>query len=64
MSLLTDREKQVLMLVREGLSNQKIGWRLFIEKGTVAFHMKRIGKKLGTGGRHEAAAKAVELNEI
>jgi serine/threonine-protein kinase len=44
---LSDRERDVLALVAEGLSNGEIGRRLFITERTVEAHVKHIFQKLG-----------------
>jgi DNA-binding NarL/FixJ family response regulator len=46
---LSDREREVLALVAEGLSNVEIGRRLFITERTVEAHVKQIFLKLGIG---------------
>ena len=46
---LSDREREVLGLVAEGLSNGEIGRRLFITERTVEAHVKQIFRKLGIG---------------
>ena len=46
---LSDREREVLALVAEGLSNGEIGRRLFITERTVEAHVKQIFLKLGIG---------------
>ncbi len=56
---LTAREREVLDLLREGLSNQAIGQRLFISPKTAEHHVGRILGKLGVKSRAEAAAYAV-----
>lgn len=52
---LTAREKQVLELIAEGLSNRQIGERLFISVKTVSVHVSAVLRKLGVGTRTEAA---------
>ncbi len=44
---LTDRERSVLSLIAEGLTNVAIGRRLFISERTVEVHTKQIFMKLG-----------------
>ena len=55
---LTARERQVLDLMAEGLSNKQIGQRLFIATKTVSVHVSAILRKLGVKGRTEAAVVA------
>jgi DNA-binding NarL/FixJ family response regulator len=43
---LSDREREVLALVAEGLSNAELGRRLFITERTVEAHVKQIFRKL------------------
>lgn len=53
---LTDREREILGLVGEGLANKEIARRLQIELATVKSHIHNILKKLGVNSRTEAAA--------
>ena len=53
---LTPREREVLKLVGQGLSNEEIGSRLVIEVGTVKNHVHSILKKLNVKSRKDAAA--------
>lgn len=55
---LTSRERQVLDLIAEGLSNRQIGERLFISVKTVSVHVSAVLRKLGVGTRTEAAVAA------
>ncbi|MDR5701906.1 helix-turn-helix transcriptional regulator [Agromyces aerolatus] len=58
---LTPRERQVLALVAEGLSNKQIGERLFISGKTASVHVSAILRKLGATTRTEAAVRAGAL---
>jgi len=52
---LTARERQVVELIAEGLSNKQIGARLFISAKTASVHVSAILRKLGVSTRTEAA---------
>jgi DNA-binding CsgD family transcriptional regulator/type II secretory pathway predicted ATPase ExeA len=58
---LTARELQVLALLAEGLRNSQIAERLVVSEKTVDHHVSAILRKLGAGGRTEAAATARRL---
>jgi DNA-binding CsgD family transcriptional regulator len=53
---LTDREREVALLVAVGRSNPEIAKILFISAKTASVHVSNILAKLGVGGRVEAAA--------
>jgi len=53
---LTDREREVALLVAEGRSNPEIAKILFISAKTASVHVSNILAKLGVSGRVEAAA--------
>jgi two-component system nitrate/nitrite response regulator NarL len=53
---LTAREREVIALIDEGLSNKEIASRLYIELATVKNHVHHILDKLGVKRRAEAAA--------
>jgi two-component system nitrate/nitrite response regulator NarL len=54
---LTPREREVMDLVGEGLSNKHIGLRLDLQEKTVKHHMTQILTKLGVSNRTEAALR-------
>ena len=58
---LTARERQVLELIAQGLSNRQIGERLFISGKTASVHVSAILRKLGASSRTEAAFLARAL---
>lgn len=58
---LSPREREVLALIAEGMTNREIGEALFISDKTVGVHVGNILAKLGVSGRVEAATVAVRL---
>ena len=57
---LTDRERDILALMVEGLSNEAIAERLVVSQSTVKFHVSNILSKLGVSSRTEAVSIAVK----
>jgi DNA-binding NarL/FixJ family response regulator len=56
---LTDREREVLVLVAQGLSNQQIADSLVISERTARTHVSNILGKLGVASRTQAALLAI-----
>jgi len=59
-SALTDREREVLRLVAEGLPTKQIALSLSISERTVKFHVNSIFHKLGADNRAQAVALAAQ----
>jgi RNA polymerase sigma factor (sigma-70 family) len=63
LTVLTDRERQIMALVSEGLSNKEIGRRLNIADGTIKVHLHHIFQKLQISNRTVLAALAISHND-
>lgn len=57
---LTPREKEVLVLIRDGLTNREIAKKLFLSEKTVKNHLNNIFKKIEVNDRTNAALYAVK----
>src|SRR5258705_4354032 len=62
LTVLTDRERQIMRLVSEGLWNKEIGRRLNIADGTIKQHLHHIYQKLEISNRTVLAALAITQN--
>lgn len=61
---LTPREREVVILLAEGLSNKEIALRLGIAPDTAKFHVARVIDKLDATGRTDAVAHAARRGVI
>jgi NarL family two-component system response regulator LiaR len=61
---LTEREREVLTLLVDGLSNQEIADKLFLGIGTVKFHVRNIYSKLGVDNRVAAVTLAMQRHLV
>jgi DNA-binding NarL/FixJ family response regulator len=59
LSLLTGRERQIMNLVSEGLSNKEIARKVKLTDGTIKVHLHHVFEKLGISNRTSLAALAI-----
>jgi DNA-binding NarL/FixJ family response regulator len=64
LDLLTEREREVVSLVGEGLSNQEIGQRLFVSPATAKTHVSRAMTKLHARDRAQLVVIAYETGLV
>jgi two-component system, NarL family, response regulator DevR len=60
---LTEREREILALIGEGLTNRQIGQRLYLAEKTVKNHISRLLAKLGVERRIQAAVLATQAQD-
>ncbi|WP_405860103.1 response regulator transcription factor [Streptomyces sp. NBC_00090] len=63
LAVLSDRERSVLDLIGEGLTNRQIAKRLYLSEKTVKNHISRLLGKLGVERRVQAAVIAAQAHE-
>ena len=61
---LTPREREILGLLSEGLTNKEMAARLVVSPRTVETHVERVLGKLGVASRSRAIAKALRLGLV
>jgi DNA-binding CsgD family transcriptional regulator len=58
---LTDREKEILVLIAQGYDNREIARRVYMAEQTIKNYVSEIYSKLGVRGRVQASLKAIEV---
>ena len=61
---LTDREKEILVFLANGVSNKEMAARLFVSENTIKFHLKNIYSKLAVGSRVQAITTGRKLGLV
>jgi LuxR family maltose regulon positive regulatory protein len=61
---LTEREREILVLLANGVSNKRMATRLFVSENTVKFHLKNIFAKLAVSSRLQAINAGRRLSLI
>lgn len=63
-SEVTEREREILELIGDGLFNKEVANLLGISEGTVKWHLKNLYSKLGVSSRTQALKRAHSLKLI
>ena len=61
---LTDREREILVFLANGVSNREMAGRIFVSENTVKFHLKNIYSKLAVTSRLQAVTTARQIGLI
>jgi len=61
---LSDREKEMLIFLANGISNKEMAQKLFVSENTVKFHLKNVYSKLGVSSRLQAINAARQLGFV
>lgn len=60
----TDRERELLPLLAEGLSNHEIAQRMYVSEGSVKQYLAHLGTKFGVSSRTQIIVKAIQLRLV
>jgi DNA-binding NarL/FixJ family response regulator len=63
-NILSDEQKQIIQLAKDGYINKEISERLEMSLSMVKFNFREICRKLGARDRTQAVIKAIEMNLI
>jgi DNA-binding CsgD family transcriptional regulator len=63
-SVLTGRERQILALIADGMSNGEIGAALYISPATAKSHVKAIFARYGVNSRAQAVAAGFRAGDL
>ncbi|MEY2454856.1 MAG: hypothetical protein QOD92_4430 [Acidimicrobiaceae bacterium] len=58
---LTGTERQVALLVAEGLTNAQVGQRIFLSRHTIDFHLRQIFRKFNVHSRVAMTRRVLEV---
>ncbi len=61
---LTEREREILLLLSHGLKNREIGDKIFLSPTTIKKHVYNLYQKLDVHSRIEVVSKGRELGLI
>jgi two-component system nitrate/nitrite response regulator NarL len=61
---LTPRERDVLIMVAQGLTHKQIGTRLNLSKATIDTYIHRVRQKLGSGNKADLTRLAIDLGLV
>lgn len=61
---LTPRERELVNLLAQGLTNQQIGHRMHVSEGSVKQYLTNVGTKLRARSRTQVLIRAVQLNLV
>lgn len=63
-SALSDKEKEIVLMIGQGFRNKEIAAKLYISEGTVKTHLSRIFQKIGIKNRSQLISFAIKNNDI